>query len=157
MQSVKQHSDANELDSSRLISPPAPFWRRLLAISYDSLILICIIFIAWQPVPHIPLDKLPALVNQGIRLIYLFSIIFLFFGWFWRHGGQTIGMRAWKIKLISTASGLNPSWRQCGIRYFVAMLSWLFLFIGFLWALFNPQKSAWHDLASGTSLISTQK
>jgi len=134
-----------------------PFWRRLLAIVYDTLMLICVVFIAWQPVPLLPLELLPSPVSQGLRLLYLLSIIFLFFGWFWTHGGQTIGMRAWQIKLVTNSTGSPPGWKQCLVRYLIAMISWCALSLGFLWSLFHPQRAAWHDLASGTQLVSAPR
>ena len=76
-----------------------PLWRRLAAIVYDVLLLFCVVFIAWQPVPLLP-DTLHEVLGRGIRLAYLTLISFLFFGWFWTHGGQTLGMKAWGIKLI---------------------------------------------------------
>ncbi len=48
--------------------------------------------LAWQPVPLLADDLYPAL-GRTIRLAYLITICFLFFGWFWCHGGQTMGMR----------------------------------------------------------------
>jgi uncharacterized RDD family membrane protein YckC len=144
-------------DTSSGPKPGVPFWRRLLAIVYDTFVLICVIFVAWQPVPLLPLDLLPPPVSQGLRLLYLLSITFLFFGWFWTHGGQTIGMRAWQIKLESSSTSTSPGWKQCWIRYLIAMLSWLVLFLGFLWALFHPQRAAWHDLVSGTRLVNAPR
>lgn len=148
MQLQEQH-----LDATLNPVPGAPLWRRLLAILYDTMVLVCVIFIAWQPVPLLPLDQLPPLVSQALRLAYLFSITFLFFGWFWTHGGQTIGMRAWQLKLLSTATGASPGWRQCWIRYIVAIVSWMAFGLGYLSALFNSRNAAWHDLASATQLV----
>lgn len=72
--------------------------------------------------------------------------------WFWTHGGQTLGMRAWRIKIFST-DGQSVSFRQALVRYLVAILSLTILGLGFLWVLFDPQKRAWHDLASRTRLV----
>lgn len=155
MQSNNEKSSATEF---KLVA--APLWRRLAAILYDGLMLICLIFVAWQPVPLLPDDPWPQWVSQGIRLIYLFTVAFLFFGWFWTHGGQTIGMRAWKIRLIDRRSnspaGADSTWSQALVRFFVAMISWSSLGLGFLWALTNQKRLTWHDLASGTLLIRVQ-
>jgi len=136
---------------------PVSLWRRLAAVLYDGIMLICLIFIAWQPVPLLPDDNWPGWLSQGLRLIYLFAIAFLFFGWFWTHGGQTIGMRAWKIRLVTGqnhfSSGDSPPWSLALIRFTVAILSWLIFGFGFLWALTNRKRLCWHDLASKTFLI----
>lgn len=140
-----------------------PLWRRFAAIIYDTLILGCLVFLAWQPVPLLPDDLYPAL-GRLMRLAYLIAICFLFFGWFWCHGGQTIGMRAWRIKLVaSTSSGQSETilpavtWHAAWLRFISAMLSWAIIGIGFIWALFHHNKLAWHDIFSHTKLIVLSK
>ncbi len=72
--------------------------------------------------------------------------------WFWTHGGQTLGMRAWRLRLVSD-DGDKVTLRQALVRYAVAILSWLVLGLGFLWILFDGKKRAWHDIASRTRLV----
>ena len=136
---------------------PAPLWRRLLAIFYDTMVLACVAFIAWQPVPLLPDDLWPEILSRGIRLSYLVVVTFMFFGWFWTHGGQTIGMRAWKIKLVSadsiTEPGKLPGWSQAWIRYCLALVSWFVFGLGFIWSLFDTQRRTWHDRGSSTRLV----
>ena len=140
--------------TSQNIFLPCPLWRRFGAIIYDTLLLICIVFIAWQPVPLLP-DNLPDVLGRAIRLGYLISICFIFLGWFWCHGGQTLGMKAWKIKLINNNQLENHPvrWKSAWMRFIVATFSWLCLGIGFWWALFNSEKLTWHDQFSHTKLI----
>ena len=135
-----------------LTPQPAPFFKILLAILYDSLMVACIVFILWQPMPLIPDAHLPLWLKQTYRLGYLFVITFSFYGWFWTHGGQTIGMRAWRIKLIDQ-NGNSPNWKQALIRYWVFLLT---LGFGLVWSLFDHNRLSWHDRASFTRLISTQ-
>lgn len=155
MQSKKEVTGATEKKYL-----PVSFWRRLAAVLYDGIMLICLIFIAWQPVPLLPDDNWPGWLSQGVRLIYLFAVAFLFFGWFWTHGGQSIGMRAWKIRLVAGQNqislGASPPWSLALIRFTVAILSWLICGLGFLWALTNRNRLCWHDLASKTFLIRLQ-
>ncbi|MCB1639748.1 MAG: RDD family protein, partial [Thiothrix sp.] len=77
------------------------------------------------------------------------------FGWFWTHGGQTLGMRAWKIR-VTDEYGRTLNWQQAFFRYTMAILSWLMLGVGFWIAIFDPQKLAWHDRLSRTRLIRTE-
>ena len=151
------HSKEEVASATALEYLPVSLWRRFAALLYDSIMLICLIFIAWQPVPLLPDENWPGWLSQGLRLIYLFVIAFLFFGWFWTHGGQTIGMRAWKIRLVTgldqTGMGTSPLWSQALIRFTVAILSWLIFGSGFLWALTNRNRLCWHDLASKTFLV----
>ena len=83
-------------------------------------------------------------------LVYL--QIGLFFTYFWRLKGQTLGMQVWKIKTVND-QGQIPTIDECAVRFFFATLSFVFLGMGFLWILFDPEKLAWHDRASGTQVI----
>ncbi len=141
-------------DSPSTVSKPAPvsLLRRLGAIFYDSIVLFCIVFLAWQPVPLIPDDNWPEFLSQIIRVFYLLLICYLFFGWFWTHGGQTLGMRAWRIKLVDMDSGQSVDWRQSLIRFAIALISWGIAGLGFLASLIHSRKHTWHDRASNSEL-----
>ncbi len=144
-----------ELNQAKITGyPPCPLWRRMCAIFYDTILLVCVVFIAWQPVPLLP-EGLHPLLARSIRLGYLWAICFFFFAWFWCHGGQTLGMRAWNIKLVNgPVPGVTEiSWRCAWTRFMVSLLSWLALGSGFLFSLFHPEKLAWHDIVSKTRLI----
>jgi len=131
-----------------------PLWRRFGSIVYDTILLACVIFLAWQPVPLLPEFVYPA-IGRVIRLGYLTAICFLFFGWFWCHGGQTLGMRAWRVKLITAQSSnlAGVTWRIAWIRFISSLLSWAVIGVGFTWSLFHRNKATWHDILSGTKLI----
>lgn len=75
-----------------------------------------------------------------------------FFGWFWTHGGQTLGMRAWKIRAVGIA-GQPLNWRQALIRSFVAMLGAAVFGLGFLWMLVDSRRRCWQDIASDSQVI----
>lgn len=126
----------------------------MLAISYDLILLIAILLIA---------TALAFIVNHGKAIdsehplhllfaFYLLAIVFIYFGWFWTHGGQTLGMKTWKLEL-RCENGKTMSWSQALIRFVVAMVSWAALGIGYLWSIFHPQKRTWHDICSGGSII----
>lgn len=70
----------------------------------------------------------------------------------WRRGGQTLGMRPWRLKVVA-ADGGPPSGRALAIRYAVATLSLAAAGLGFLWCLVDRDRRGWHDLASGTVLV----
>ncbi len=70
----------------------------------------------------------------------------------WRRAGQTIGMRAWRLHLVSN-DGSRISQRQAWLRFGMAIVSLLALGIGFLWSLFDQKRRCWHDIVSGTHLI----
>ncbi|MGR8940733.1 MAG: RDD family protein [Gammaproteobacteria bacterium] len=125
--------------------------RRLAAIVYDAFLLAAVLFVATAAV--LPLNAGAAFTSkQSFYPVYLAGVSFLFYGWFWTHGGQTLGLRAWKIKVMTTDR--RPiSWRQAALRFVFAMLSWAFIGLGFLWILFDPQKRGWHDRLSKTAVF----
>jgi len=123
--------------------------RRLAAILYDGLLLLAVLFIAnalW-----VFLSGNLAVAVQLHRL-YLLLVAFAFFAWFWSHGGQTLGMRAWRVRLQNRNPGPVSLW-QLALRFIVAIISWLAFGLGFLWSLFDREKLTWHDRYSMTELV----
>jgi len=68
------------------------------------------------------------------------------------HGGQTLGMRAWKLQLQNMRPG-PISWWQVLLRFMVALLSALLCGLGYLWMLIDKQKLTWHDRYSETRVV----
>jgi uncharacterized RDD family membrane protein YckC len=134
-----------------LAAYPAPLWRRLAAAVYDVLLLLGLwlsaTFIAWLIAHLFGKGTLPPAFMRA----YLFVITFGFFGWFWTHGGQTLGMRAWRLQL-RRADGGPLHWANAMLRFAVAIPSWL-LIAGVLWCLVDGQRRSWHDLLAGTEVV----
>jgi len=80
----------------------------------------------------------------------------LYLGWFWTHGGQTTGMRAWRIRVLTTA-GRPLRLKHAILRYLAAFASWGFAGLGFVWILFDRNRRSWHDHLSGTRLVMLKK
>ena len=98
----------------RLPSTPGLF-RRLGAIFYDSLLLIATWFLF--TIFALPLTMGEAIPAGNILYrLYLLLIALAFFGGFWTHGGQTLGMRAWRIK-VQQPNGQLITWRQVLLRF----------------------------------------
>ncbi|MDD5033139.1 MAG: RDD family protein [Methylococcaceae bacterium] len=122
--------------------PPGLF-RRLGALFYDTLLLIGVLFLATAVL--LPFRGGEAFQpNQLAYSVYLLVVIFAFFGWFWTHGGQTLGMRAWKLRLVTEEGGL-PTWRQSGLYFLAALLSLTAFGLGFFCCLWDRDKRCWHD------------
>ena len=101
-------------------SPPG-LLRRLGALFYEMVLLAGILFFATAVL--LPFHGGKAFQSNNLAYnAYLLGVIFLFFGWFWTRGGQTLGMRAWKIRLCSEDGG-SVSWKQAGLRFFAALFS----------------------------------
>ncbi len=130
---------------------PAGLWLRLAALFYDSLLLLAIWFIATAIL--LPLTGGEAIeANNPWLTTYLLFISFFFYGWFWRHGGQTLGMRSWRLQLHNLREG-PVSWSQCLLRFMVALPAGLLFGLGYLWMFFDKQKLTWHDRFSETRIV----
>ena len=139
--------------------PAAPFWRHLLAMLYDSLLIIPLFMAAaalwiafFGPTKTLDEPAVPAVLQWCSWIL----ILLLFFGIFWRRAGQTLGMQAWRIELIST-SGEPLTWKQVTIRLSGAMLSAVFFGGGYLWRFVPPHHRYWHDRLSQTRLVLVPK
>ncbi len=128
-----------------------PFFRRLAAILYDLLVLLAVLFFATAIV--LPLNFGEAFSSeQFLYPIYLLIVSFIFYGWFWTHGGQTLGLRSWKMTVL-TFDQQPINWKQAFIRFITAIISWLCLGLGFVWFFVDKKQMTWHDRLSGTSLF----
>ena len=130
--------------------------RRLASMLYDLLVVSAISLIAAAPVVLLAQGKLSSFPGRLLFQGYLLTVVFVFFGWFWVHGGQTVGMRAWGLRLISNTGG-GVSWQQAGLRFAAALLSWLPAGLGYLWVLIDRDGRAWHDRLSATRLTRVGK
>jgi uncharacterized RDD family membrane protein YckC len=125
---------------------------RFGALLYDAVLLCAILFAATGLLMAILQQKTPFDSHAWMYRAWLILISFFFFGYCWTHGGQTLGMKAWNIRLVGKDG--NPlGWRQSILRFTVALLSAGAFGMGFWWALFDRQALCWHDIASGTRLV----
>ena len=153
-------------------------FKRLLAAIYDSFLVLATIFIATA----LTMPFTQGNISSGNRIymsIYLLTVIYIFYAWFWTHGGQTLGMRAWQQKLISSDGG-TVSWKQSFIRFITGLPAWLLFIIGLIlwiktdiaesltaipgwvftmaggaWVLINHLNNNWRDKLSDTRVIVT--
>jgi uncharacterized RDD family membrane protein YckC len=99
---------------------PAPMWRRFGAAAYDALIFLAIWAITAQVETPIRLVLgLPP--EHPLLQALLFLVGLVFFGWFWTHGGQTVGMRAWRLS-VRRLDGAAVRWPIAAARYSVMMV-----------------------------------
>ena len=131
--------------------PRCGLLRRLMVIFYDSMLLAAILLIAGLIALPVLGDNPGPLAMLNFRL-YLVLVIFGFFAWFWSHGGQTLGMLAWRVRLQNARPGPLSLW-QLLLRFLAAIASWLPFGLGFIWSLFDKDKLTWHDHFSMTELV----
>lgn len=74
----------------------------------------------------------------------------------WRKGGQTLGMRPWRLRVIDMHG--NPAGlRALGVRYAIGTLSLLSGGLGFWWAWIDRERLTWHDRVSRTRMVREPK
>lgn len=130
---------------------PAPLWRRLAAAFYDGLLLAAIwMIVAMADALLRGFTGVPYSAPLLRAALFLAGLIFC--GWFWTHGGQTLGMRAWRLQL-RRSDGRAVGWPTVLSRYAFAWLAWLPCGAGVLLSVLDAQGRAWHDRFSGTELI----
>ena len=131
--------------------------RRLAAIFYDSWLIVGIWLVGAIVDTYVrdPSGLDLAISRLPLQLFFV-AVPFVFFGWFWTHGGRTLGMQAWRLKLLQ-ADGSPVTWRASVTRVAAAHLSLFALGMGYLWILFDRDSLAWHDRLSNTRLIIIDK
>lgn len=147
--------------------PPAGLWRRLIALTYDAFLILAIWFISggiWVLVyPHtgLPSESINGVTRAAPHMLHyvLFPIMILeawgFYAWFWLHGGQTLGMRAWKIMSRDVRRQPMKLW-QTVVRFLAGFFSWGALGGGYLLALATPYQTL-HDRLSATETVVVPK
>jgi uncharacterized RDD family membrane protein YckC len=129
----------------------AGFFRRCGAILYDTLIILAFLLIGTLIL--LPFTGGQAIEPQNfIYQIYLLAIELGYFVAFWVHGGQTLGMRAWRIR-VQTLNGKRLSWSQGITRLCWATVTVLPLGLGLWWALFNPERQTLYDRLAKTQVV----
>jgi len=146
---------------------PVSLFKRLLSIIYDLFLLMAICFIVAVTMSifttfvmndgNAITEEHPFyLMNKIIMLFTIFITGFLFYVWFWSHGGQTLGMKTWMLRLVSE-DGAEITKKQATIRALTAVLSWSVFGLGFLWSFVDTRKRTWHDILSSSYLVQLEK
>ena len=131
--------------------PSASLLKQLLAMLYDSLLIVALLFFATAIL--LPFNQGEA-ISGPIYSFYLLMVVFVFYSGFWHKAGQTLGMKVWKIRIINEY-GYNPSWQIGFLRLTFAVLSLACLGLGYFWRLFTPY--TWHDRLSQTRVVDISK
>lgn len=136
-------------------SAPAPLGLRLTALIYDIFPLLGIWFFAGAVGLSIAGDE-----NRFARNIVIQMLVLLltasYFVISWTRGGQTIGMRAWRLRLIAE-DGSRMTTARAIWRFVLASLSLMLLGAGFWWQFFDREKRTAHDALAHTRMIREPK
>jgi uncharacterized RDD family membrane protein YckC len=126
--------------------------RRLASMLYEVLLLLGVLSVTFI-LPHVLLGVF-ANRNAGPTIVQLhfFLVLLAYFTWFWLHGGQTLAMKTWKLRIVDAGGGpLRPL--QALLRYLAAWPSVTLFGIGILWAVFDRDRQFLHDRIAGTRIV----
>jgi len=156
-------------ENRRAAPRPAGLVRRLAAMVYDGIVLFAVLVLA---------SAIALAVNGGeavpagnpLNQAWLFFVTYFFFAWFWTQGGQTVGMRAWRIRVQSRDGG-PVSWTQALLRFTpvlllavvmyvpdkvfeIALVCWgVLVGLDYLWLLIDADRLTWHDRYANTAVV----
>ena len=168
--------------------PPASFFSLLGCWLYDAM-LLCAVWLLAGIIYTIPAQMIIQLDSSHkenlssnaftgpVFYTYLFLVSWFFFAWFWTHGGQTLGLRSWSLRL-QTTQGDAINWTRSLLRFLIAGTPWIvalfiydqlkktqfliepysysvFLigFIGIIWVLIDNKNRSIQDIFSNTEIV----
>lgn len=141
--------------------PSAGLIRRLLAITYDSLLLLGVAFAYGVVVTLVRVGTMGTDELAYVRLPIVFHVVSWFILWLllagyyvlcWSKRGQTLGMKSWRLK-VEAVNGGHPSGAQCWLRCMLAPVSAAVAGLGYIWCWFDKRHGCWHDRWTDTRVV----
>ncbi len=127
----------------------ARLWRRFAAMLYDSFLILALWLVTLLIL--VIFNRGDAVFGAVVQSI-LFLELFMFFTYFWITDGQTIGMKAWRLRLVMN-SGRGPSLNQATVRFIAACISFAALGLGYWWVFIDKRNRTWPDILSDSQII----
>lgn len=128
--------------------------RRLAAAVYDALLLLAVLFVAAFFFIFI-FGSAVEIPRRYFFQAYLLFVMGLYFVWFWTHGGQTLAMKTWRIRLVAMDGGA-VRWKTALLRFLLAFAGLMFFGAGWWWMLFDREDCPLHDRLTGTRVVLVQ-
>src|SRR5690606_17302247 len=130
---------------------PGGVLRRLAALIYDLLLLAALLFLFTLALFALRGGREIAPGTLWFQLC-LAAIVVLFFTWFWVHGGQTLGMKAWRLRVVAGDGG-RVRWPAALARFAAGLLALVPAGLGLWWAALDRERRGWHDRLSRTRIV----
>lgn len=151
--------------------------RRMACFVYEGVLLFGVLMISGYLYSTLTQQRHALSGRHGLQA-FVFVVLAIYFTWFWSHGGQTVAMKAWRIRLLtSTGDAVTPA--RALLRY---LLSWIWfapalamaavmrvssagaafgtlvtgvaVYAGL--ACLQPKRQFWHDRVCGTQLVTVR-
>jgi uncharacterized RDD family membrane protein YckC len=132
------------------------FGRRVAALVYDLLLLAALLMIFTGGALFFTHGAavVPATAGAWVY-VYRAGLIGVIGGYYlinWLRSGQTLGMRAWRLRVVSEA-GRPLALKAAVLRAVFGALAWMPAALGVLWLYLDPDHLAVHDRLSKTRVI----
>ena len=148
--------------------------RRLASLTYEGVVLFGVVFVAGYLYSALTQQRNAMQGRYGL-MAFEFVVLGIYFIWFWTHGGQTVAMKTWRLRVLR-ADGEPLTQGRALARYLLAWLWFLpalavLAFSGLKGGLpvtaalitgvvgyaalsrLHPQRQFWHDAVCGTRLV----
>lgn len=136
-----------------LARTPALVGWRLLALTYDFFPMLALWFLTAGAFTAVHGDAVRGGWLGGAEFVAMWVVAGLYATISWRRGGQTIGMRPWRMRVVAIRSGDDASLHCLWVRYAIGSVSLLLAGAGFWWGLIDRDHLTWHDRFSGTRML----
>lgn len=115
---------------------------------YEAMLMFGVLFISGWLFSTL-LQQRHALYLRNVLQDWLFLVIGIYFVWFWTHGGQTLAMKTWRIRLVAR-DGSPVRLKRAIARY---LLAWLWVLPGLAMALLVQAKAWTLILIPGINIV----
>jgi uncharacterized RDD family membrane protein YckC len=133
----------------------AGVFRRLAAACYDGLLVVAVWMLATLAIVALRGGQAVPVGQLGYQLLLLGATA-LYFIFSWLRGGQTVGMRAWRLR-VERESGEPLDLRTGIVRFAGGLVSILTGGLGLLWLWIDRDELTWHDRLAGTRVLVLSK
>jgi uncharacterized RDD family membrane protein YckC len=134
----------------------AGFGRRVAALVYDAFLLAALLMVFTGGALFFTHGAaiVPATAGDWTYL-YRAGLVLVITGYYlvnWLRSGQTLGMRAWRLRAVSD-SGRPMALKAAALRAVFGALAWAPAALGVLWLYWDPDHLALHDRLSKTRVV----
>jgi uncharacterized RDD family membrane protein YckC len=134
----------------------AGFGRRLAALLYDALLMTALL-VTFTTAAVMLLARTAIMPETAGPWAYVYRacLLLILAGYYllnWTRSGQTLGMRAWRLRAVSEL-GTRIGWKSAALRLGLSLLAWMPLGLGVLWLYFDSEHAALQDRLSRTRIV----
>ncbi|TDR20787.1 RDD family protein [Marinicella litoralis] len=128
-------------------------WKHVAALIYDIFPILGIFLVTSLIFVLLRTGKEVEPETLWFQLLLFFEV-YLYFTYSWKKGGQTIGMKAWKIGILNHH---KLTWQAVTLRFITGIFSTLLLGAGLWLRISNSKNLTWMDMACGQPVIDLTK